>query len=125
MQSPNTSKNTQPIKIGLFFNSLDNDSLKDVRYKELMSLMSEEKNLTQYLYALYTDTNLLAQNIFLPVFHTIYLGCSSNNIVLQSLDDSWLTSMYPHNKYYYLVTDKSIPVLNNKIHKITSIREII
>ena len=113
------------IKLGLYFDTFDNNSLQDKRFLQLMKLVSDQNNLSKYIYAIYSDTNILSQNVFIPVFDSIYLGCSTNHIVLENINDEWLLSAYPQNKYYMLVDDSRLPILNDKIQKITSLMEIV
>lgn len=107
MSSPDLSKNT-PVNIGLYYYEITQDIFKDPRFIELQHLLAEPQNLNRYIYSLYTDTNLLASNIFIPIFHSIYLASGTINLVLDSEKDLWLVEAFPNNKYFYLGENSEI-----------------
>ena len=101
MQLINSLKN-YPINIAIFQQKLTNDILYDQRLVELLSLLEDESNLSKYRYALYTDTNELKSNIFIPVFHSSYLACSTNHVVISHSEEMWIREIFSHNEYYIL-----------------------
>jgi hypothetical protein len=112
-----------PINIALYYNEITQDILTDPRFVELQTMLSEKENLNKYIYALYSDINLLRENLFMPIFHSIYLGSGKANVILESINDDWLLSAFPNNTYFYMGDDET--TLNNeKIIKIKSIKEI-
>lgn len=108
MLSLDSSKNAI-TNISLYFENITKNIFGDKRYVQLMNLLDSSDNTYKYTYCLFTDANLLTTNLFMPVFHTMYMGSSHNNIVLQSEDDFWIPKMFPNNKYYYLSETDNLP----------------
>lgn len=114
MLSINSSK-TSPINISIFEKKLSSNILKDDRYSQLIQLLSDKNNISKYRYAFYTDVNELKQNIFVPIFHTLYLGCSNNNVIIGSLNDIWLVDSFPNNKYFIIKSSLKDEKLSNNL----------
>lgn len=123
MQSPDSSKNT-PLSLGLYFYEITQQIYQDPRFVELQQILSNENNLNKYVYSLYSDTNLLANNLFMPIFHSIYLASGQSNIVLESDKDIWLVDAFPNNLYFYMGEANKEVDQNPKIKTIKSITEI-
>lgn len=114
MLSTNSSK-TSPINISIFEKRLSSNILKDDRYSQLTQLLSDKNNIPKYRYAFYTDVNELKQNIFVPIFHTLYLGCSNNNVIIGSSNDIWLADSFTNNKYFILKSSLKDEQLSNDL----------
>jgi len=125
MSSPNSLKN-MPINISLYFNQISKESLQDSRFVDLQNILSNPDNLDKYTYSLYSDNNLLAENIFMPIFHSAYLASGVTNVILEIEADIWLTEAFPNNRYFYMTKeDPPITIVNNpRIRVITSIQDI-
>lgn len=119
MQSPDSSKNT-PLSLGLYFHEITQNIYQDPRFIELQQILSNEENLNRYIYSLYSDTNLLASNLFMPIFHSIYLASGRSNIVIESDQDLWLIDAFPNNLYFYMGNNEEI----NKSPQVKSIKSI-
>lgn len=111
-----------PINISLFFNKIDKSTMQLPIVQELLQITTSKDSINKYIYAFYSDTNLLSENIFIPIFHTMYLGCQKNNVILTDNDSFWLTEVFSHNNFYYY-GDETIE--SDKIKKISSIKEIL
>lgn len=125
MQSIN-SLTKSPINISIFSRILNNQIFEDVRAQQLFNIIAAKENIGKYSYAFYTDSNELKENLFIPVFHTVFLGCVVSNVILENESDLWVEELYPHNKYYVIdskITDFS-KIQNKNIHIIKSILEI-
>lgn len=116
MQSPN-SLNSQQTDISLFFNVLNENIYTDIRFVQLMSLIKDKPY--GYTYACYTESCYLKDNIYIPVFHTLYLASKLHNIVLADTNDSWVVETFPNNKYY-IISDMK----NDKLNKIQIINHL-
>lgn len=92
--------------ISLYCKSVDEKIFQDFRFIDLMNLILKEENLYQITYALYTDNNLLKTNLYIPTFHTMYLGCGNHNVIIQDSDDIWLCDAFSNNNYYVIADDK-------------------
>lgn len=114
MQYPNSLDNKH-IDISLFFNVLNDNVYTDNRYNQLISLIQNSP--TKYVYACYTESCYLKDNIYIPVFHTLYLASKFHNVVLNDPNDSWLVDAFPNNNYY-IVSD------NIKINKVKTIKTL-
>ncbi len=120
MEYQSLSKNIR--NIGLYYKFIDEKIFKDSVFIELMNLVStkEYKNIN---YALYTDSFLLKNNIFIPNFHTLYLSSGKHHIILNDYNDSWLLDIFPNNEYYIINNINNEP--NGKLKIINSIQDII
>lgn len=123
MQSPDSSKNT-PLNLGLYFYEINQQISQDPRFIELQQILSDEESLNKYIYSLYSDTNLLANNLFMPILHTIYLASGQSNIIIESDKDLWLVDAFPNNLYFYMGESSEEIDKNPKIKMIKSIKEI-
>lgn len=122
MPSQDLSKNML-INIGLYYNEINKKIFEDFRFRELQEILSEEENLNKYTYSLYSDTNLLSNNLFMPIFHSIYLGSGVTNVVLESEQDLWLVSSFPNNRYFFIGDNEELSKHEN-IRIINSLKEI-
>ena len=88
---------------------------------QLLSLVNDKPH--QYTYACYTESSYLKENIYIPVFHTIYLSSKFHHVVLEDINDAWLISAFPNNNYYIL-SDKASGLDLNKIKIINHLNQI-
>jgi len=116
------SINNQHIDISLFFNILNNNIYKDNRFIQLLSLVNEDPR--KYTYACYTESSYLKENIYIPVFHTLYLASKFHNVIIENINDSWLVETFPNNNYYILSNNESELLESHKIKIINNLREI-
>lgn len=125
MQSTNLSKQ-YPINISIFDSFIDESIFEDIRFVQLMNLLIKDVgNAYKYSYCFYTDKSMLKTNIFIPIFHTLYLGCRTNNVIIKNSNDVWLTSIYKHNNYYVIAKEEDkYDYDQHGIIKITDISEI-
>ena len=56
------------------------------------------------------------------MFHTIYLACKTNNVLIKDQNDIWLKDIFKHNKYYVLSSEKDN--FDYAAHGITKIDDI-
>lgn len=127
MQSIDSSKQTfKRINIGFFYSTVDSNTYKDTRLVELLNIVSQKDNINKYNYAIYTDHCLLKTNMFIPIFHTIYIGCIRNNIIIPNHYDIWVSQIFENNNYYMFNNDKDkeFDYSNFNIKFIDSIKEI-
>lgn len=120
MQLQNFTNNNN-IDISLFFTVLDDSIYKDNRFIELMTLVKNDPY--KYTYACYTESSYLKDNIYIPVFHTLYLANKFHHVILENPNDDWLIGIFPNNKYYILSDDQSAPGVT-RINSLTQIGEI-
>lgn len=113
--------NNKNIDISLFFNILNDNIYKDNRFIELMSLVKNDPY--KYTYACYTESSYLKDNIYIPVFHTLYLANKLHHVILENANDDWLIDAFPNNKYYILSDNLSVTGATT-IHSLTQIGEI-
>lgn len=116
------STNNKNIDISLFFNILNDNIYKDNRFIQLLSLINENSH--RYTYACYSESSYLKENIYIPVFHTLYLASKFHNVILENINDSWLVETFPNNSYYILSDNKSELLQLNKVKIINNLREI-
>jgi hypothetical protein len=125
MTSLNLSKNTPLTDISLYYKYVDQNTLKDPKFIELMDLIST-KNYHSYKYSMYTDSFLLRANIYLPNFHSSYLACGKHNVFIEDENDVWLTEIFPQNNYYIMPKDNdTFNYESRNIKSIKSIKEIL
>lgn len=126
MESQNLST-AQNINLALYYKSIDHDIFNDYRYISLMEILIKDNNFVKYNYAFYTDSYLLKNNIFIPVFHTMYLASGSKRVVISNKDDVWLTEIFNNNTFYVLnnETDTEFDYESYGIEKINSIEDIL
>lgn len=101
MQLTNLSNN-KTVDISIYYSQISENIFKDTIFIDLMNNIIQEKYLYSYRFAIYTDLNLLQTNIFIPVFHTIYLGSSKHNVIISNDNDLWLLNTFTNNNYYIL-----------------------
>lgn len=123
MLSTDSSK-ISTINISIFYKVLSNSVTKEKPIVELLQLLNEKQNIYKYQYAFYTDINELNNNIFIPVFHTMFLGCSNNNVVIGKPEDKWICELFPNNKYYMFNDSQNDTDAPKDITIINSIKEI-
>ena len=123
MQQTNLLKKS-PINISLFTHTLTDDIFKDMRFVQLMNLLIKSENLYRYHYCIFCDSSLIKTNIFIPIFHTIYMSCKTNNILLNNQTDSWITEIFPNNKYYMLINEENNTFAHSSINMIDNIKDI-
>lgn len=124
MPSIDSSK-TSTINISVFYKILSNNIIKEKPTVELLQLLNEKENIYKYQYAFYADINELNSNIFIPVFHTMFLGCSNNNVIIGKQEDQWICELFPNNRYYMFENSQNNADLSSKnITIINSIKEI-
>lgn len=124
MQSVNLSK-TLPINISIFVKRLTDEIFDDMRFVQLMNLLIKSENIHKYSYCFYCDSSMIKTNLFIPVFHTVYLGCQTNNVLIKDSNDLWIKDIFKHNKYYVLSQEKDNFDYNaHGIIKIDNIKEI-
>lgn len=110
------------IDISLFFSVLNDTIYTDIRFNELLTLIKE--NPYKYTYACYTESCFLKSNIYIPIFHTLYLASKHHHVVLSDNNDFWVIDVFPNNTYYILTTDTDQSILNNKVKLINSLKQI-
>ena len=97
-------------------------------FTDLINLMLKTKNSNKYTYSLYCDIDALGDVLLIPVFHTIYLACRKNNVIISDPKDLWIITSFPNNNFYYLLNhnmdNKSEEINNYPIKTIVSLKEI-
>lgn len=121
MQSTNLSKKS-PINISIFNKTLTDSIFEDMRFVQLMNLLIKAENVHKYSYCFYCDSAMLKTNLFIPVFHTIYMSCQNNNVLIKDHHDIWLKDIFKNNKYYVLSAPKDD--FDYAAHGITRIEDI-
>jgi hypothetical protein len=123
MQLINLSLKNNHIDISIYHSVLNENIYNNKIFLELISLV--EKHPNKYIYSFYTETCLIKDNIYIPVFHTLYLSCKHHNVIINSEQDFWLQQIFPNNTYYF-ITDQydNSKKLDNNILCIRSISEI-
>lgn len=120
--------------IGMCYgNTIDNKALKDKYIQELIDLGGEYDFAMNYTYAIYADTNTVISNIFLPIFHTIYLNSSPKLIIIRNKDYADIMELYPYHSFYVCsdqYTESDYAQLkdqftNSNLNFISSIKDII
>jgi hypothetical protein len=80
----------------------------------------------KYRFAIYSDSSSMNINIFMPIFHTLYLGSSNHNVLIFDSEDLWLIDQFPNNKYYIIKTPKDeFNYSEFNIKEIKTIKEIL
>lgn len=124
MQSQSLLKNT--INISIFTKVLTDDIFEDMRFVQLMNLLIKKQNVHQYTYCVYCDSNLIKTNIFIPIFHTMYLSCQNNNVLIKDQNDLWLADIFKNNQYYVLKNQEDeFDYSNTQIKTINDIKELL
>lgn len=126
MASINSSKQT--IKnISLFYTTVDDSIFKDQKFIELMNILIQKDAIDKYSYAIYADSCMLRTNLFIPTFHTLYLGCNHNNVILGGEGDLWITKIFTNNTYYLLKENTKETTNYNEYNVIiiNSVKEIL
>ena len=124
MEYQNLSKKI-PTSIGIFTEETDNKIFSNKAFIEINEILSQKENLINYTYNIFTDANLLNQNIYLPVLNTLYIGSKFNNIIISNDNDLWLTNHFSNNKYYCMASDFTEKMANAGVTKISSVKEIV
>lgn len=117
MQSTNLLNSTH-TDLSLFFNILNDNIFSDDRFIQLMTLVEKDPN--KYIYACYSESSYLKQNIYIPIFHTLYLASKHHNVILNDTNDLWLLDTFPNNTYYIMSNNNqsidnklNIKIINN------------
>jgi hypothetical protein len=125
MQLTNLSNNTLATDISIYCRELTDSIFKDFRFVDLINNLIKKDSICKYKFAIYTDLSIISANIFIPVFHTMYLGSSNHNVLISDSNDLWLIDTFTNNKYF--IIPKENDDFNYKpynITKITNIKEI-
>jgi hypothetical protein len=111
-------------EIALYYSIVDEKIYIDNKFLGLIELINNEKNIN---YALYTDNFLLKNNLFIPNFHTIYLGVGYHKVILDRTEDLWLLDTFKNNQYYFLLCEGAIEpdIKEKEIIKINKVEEVI
>jgi len=96
-------KNSHHINLSLFYNEINTSIYNDYKFIQLMNLIIKKESINKYIYALYGDSDALGDSLLVPTFHTLYLGCRQNNVIISDIKHLWLLDIYTNNKYYYLL----------------------
>lgn len=125
MKLTNLSQNT--IDVSLYCRVLTNDIFKDFRFVDLMNtLIKQVDRLNKYRFAIYSDSSHMNINIFIPIFHTIYIGSSNHNVLIFDSEDLWLIDQFPNNNYYIIKAPKDqFDYSKFNIKEINTIKEIL
>ena len=62
----------------------DTEVNNDPLIKELHDICTEPKFYTNWTYSIYSDANLVSENMFLPCFHTSALNSSKKFVILRA-----------------------------------------
>lgn len=101
MQLTNLSKNIL-TDISIYRCKLTEDIFKDFAFIDLMNKLLQSKVNHNHKFAIYTDLSLISTQTLIPIFHTMYLGSSSHNVIIEDSNDLWLTQTFKNNKYYII-----------------------
>lgn len=97
-------------------------------FTDMINLILRTKNSNKYTYCLYCDVDSLGDVLLIPIFHTIYLACRKNNVIISDPKDLWIISSFPNNNFYYLLNhnmdNKTEEIKNYPIKTIVSLKEI-
>lgn len=126
MASTNLLKPTVK-NISLFYTVVDETLFKDQQFIELMNILIQKQNTDKYSYAIYADSNMLKTNLFVPTFHTIYLACRHNNVILGGDDDLWVSKIFTNNSYFMLKENSNKETNYNEynVKIISGVKELI
>ena len=125
MEYQNSSKKT-PINIGIFVKEANDKILKNKAFVEINEiLLNKKEDIINYTYSIFTDSNILKNNIFLPILNTLYIACKKNHIIIDDNDDLWLVDNFHNNEYYCFDSSFTENMSVAGVKKISSIREII
>lgn len=101
MQSIDLSKK-HIVNISIYNRNLEDDIFQDFRFVQLMNMLIKTSNKHSYSYCFYCDHCGLKTNLFIPIFHTMYLACQNNNVLIKNHKDLWLIDTFKNNKYFIL-----------------------
>ena len=119
------SSNKHTVNISIFDRILDDRIFQDFRFVQLMNMLINIKDKHKYSYCFYCDQSALKTNIFIPIFHTMYLSCQNNNVLIKNHEDVWLSDTFKNNKYFVLRNkDDNFDYANHNIKVIDNIQEI-
>jgi hypothetical protein len=123
MQSTNLLK--KHINISIFSRTLSEDIFQDVRFVQLMNILLQTKNKHRYSYCFYCDQYVLKTNIFIPIFHTMYLACENNNVLIKNSEDLWIVDTFKNNNYFVLENREDMfDYEKSGVKKIKNIKDI-
>lgn len=120
MLSPNLLKN-QLTDISLYYREVTNQIFKDNIFLEFINSATKD-NVSNCKFAIYTDMNLISTNVFIPIFHTLYLGGSKHNVIIRSSNDLWLLETFKNNVYY--IIDNPLDEFDYRSYNLTKIKNI-
>jgi len=125
MQLTNLSKNIRS-DISIYRQKLSEDIYKDFVFIDLMNKLLQKKVGCDHKFAIYTDISLISTQILIPIFHTMYLGSSNHNVIIEDSNDLWLIQTFKNNKYYIIpkITD-DFDYDPYPVTKIQTIKEIL
>jgi hypothetical protein len=117
----------------VYSGTIDSKTLEDVCIREILELCGVYDFAMNFTYAIYADHNLIADNMFMPIFHTYYLNSDPKIVVLRDTKAVDLLELYPYHEYYIYKNDdaeKDLSVLkeqfpNHKIKIIDTIKDLI
>lgn len=125
MESQNLSK-TQLNNLAIYYKIIDNNIFNDSRYIEFMNIIMQNRSFLAYNYAFYTDSYILRNNIFMPVFHTMYLASGSKKVLVEDHQDLWLIDVFNNNEFYIIQNEKdAFDYSSFDVKKINHIRDML
>jgi hypothetical protein len=117
----------------LYSGTIDSTTLADVCVQELLGLCGSYDFAMNFTYAIYADNNIIADNIFIPIFHTYYLNSDPKMVILRDTKAIDILELYPYHEYYIYnnpeaeqelsILQKQFP--NHKIRIIESIKDLL
>lgn len=120
MLSQNLLKN-QLIDISLYYPEVTSQIFKDGVFLDFIKSI-EKDTVPTYKFAIYTDMNLISTNIFIPIFHTLYLGGSRHNVIIRTSNDLLLLETFKNNNYYIIENDSD--TFDYRPYNLTKIKNI-
>jgi hypothetical protein len=122
--------------IGIYYpSSIDSTTIQDICIKEILELCGTFDFSMNFTYAIYADNSLIADNIFIPIFHTFYLNSDPKIIVLRDKMPIDILELYPYHDFCIyndekITTKEDFDLLKNKFPKhklrlISSLKDLI
>lgn len=91
----------------VYTEAIDSKILEDVCVREILELCGVYDFAMNFTYAIYTDNNLISDNMFIPIFHTYYLNSDPKMVVLRDAKAVDILELYPYHEYYILRNDNA------------------
>ena len=118
------------INIGLAYSAFTQQSYQSAPFQQLLVMASDGDFGKRVNYSIYTDTLQVAQNMFLPSFHTYYLNSETKDVILMDEYLLELPEIYDHHRYYVFSDNKEAvkkftDKYGDKIKVISSLQEVI